>query len=84
MSLAHRAADDCRDVFAVAAALFKRADYAWAARGRAPEVALAAGSGAATADVSPGVTCIGRRHACSRTAVAVMQGIGSGMRIAVV
>ena len=39
MPLAHRAADDCRDVFAVAAALFKRADYAWAARGRAPEIA---------------------------------------------
>ena len=39
LPLLRRRADDCRDVFAVAAVLFKRADYAWAARGRAPEIA---------------------------------------------
>ena len=32
-----RAPDDCRGVFAVAAAMFDRADYAWAAGGPAPE-----------------------------------------------
>lgn len=44
MPLVQRAADDCRDVFAVAAALFKRADYAWVAQGRAPEIAWLMGS----------------------------------------
>src|SRR5690348_8745128 len=44
LPLLHRRADDCRDVFAVAAVLFRRADYAWAARGRAPEVAWIFGS----------------------------------------
>jgi hypothetical protein len=37
LPLADRAADDHRGVFAVAAALFGRADYAWAAGGLAPE-----------------------------------------------
>ncbi len=39
MPLANRGADDCRGVLAVAAAVFGRADYAWAAGGNAPEVA---------------------------------------------
>lgn len=39
LPLAQRAADDCRDVFSLAAVFFKRADYAWAARGASPEVA---------------------------------------------
>ena len=39
LPLLRRRADDCQDVFAAAAVLFKRADYAWAARGRAPEIA---------------------------------------------
>ena len=39
LRLAHRSADDCRDVFSVAAALFKRPDYAWAAHSLTPETA---------------------------------------------
>lgn len=39
-----RSPDDYRDVFAVAAALFKRPDYAWAARGPAPEAAWLLGA----------------------------------------
>lgn len=39
MPLAGRGADDCRGVLAVAAAIFGRSDYAWAAGGNAPEVA---------------------------------------------
>ncbi|MGE5624338.1 MAG: alginate lyase family protein [Bacillota bacterium] len=39
LPLSPRGADDCRDVLALSAAFFKRADYAWAARGRAPETA---------------------------------------------
>jgi len=38
LPLAQRAPQDFRGVFAVAAAFFGRADYAWAARGLAPEV----------------------------------------------
>ena len=38
MPLAQRHADDCRDVFSIAAVLFGRADYAWAAEGLTPEV----------------------------------------------
>lgn len=37
LPLAPRAADDYRDLFSTAAALFGRADYAWAAEGLAPE-----------------------------------------------
>jgi len=44
LPLLRRRADDCRDVFAAAAVLFKRADYAWAARGRVPELAWFFGS----------------------------------------
>ncbi len=39
LPLAQRGADDCRDVFSLAAVFFKRPDYAWAARGTSPEVA---------------------------------------------
>jgi hypothetical protein len=39
LSLAARGPDDCRGVIAVAAALFHRSDYAWAAGDLAPEVA---------------------------------------------
>jgi hypothetical protein len=45
LPLGRRTADDCRDVFAVAAAFFKRADYAWAARGPAAETAWLLGPG---------------------------------------
>lgn len=38
LPLAARETDDFRGVFAVAAAVFRRADYAWAARGEAAEV----------------------------------------------
>ncbi len=38
LPLVRRSAEDCRDVFALAAALFERPDYAWAARGAALEV----------------------------------------------
>ncbi len=38
MPLAQRRADDCRDVFSLAAVFFGRADYAWAADGLSPEV----------------------------------------------
>lgn len=38
MPLAAREADDCRGVLALAATVFKRSDYAWAAGGVAPEV----------------------------------------------
>ncbi len=38
LPLSARGADDCRDVFSVAAVLFKRADYAWAAGGPTPEL----------------------------------------------
>ncbi len=44
LPLAPRAADDARGVFAVAAVLFGRPDYAWAAGGLAPEVAWMFGS----------------------------------------
>jgi hypothetical protein len=37
LPLAPRFPDDCRGIFATAAALFARSDYAWAARGLAPE-----------------------------------------------
>ncbi|HEX5314272.1 MAG TPA: alginate lyase family protein [Gammaproteobacteria bacterium] len=39
LPLAPRAPDDCRELFALAAVLFSRADYAWAAGGPAPEIA---------------------------------------------
>jgi len=38
LPLTRRAPDDCRDVFALGAAWFRRADYAWAAEGEAAEV----------------------------------------------
>jgi Heparinase II/III-like protein/Heparinase II/III N-terminus len=38
LPLARRAPDDCRGLFAVAAAVFGRSDFAWAAGGLAPEV----------------------------------------------
>jgi len=38
LPFARRAPDDLRGVFALAAALFERADYAWAAGGPAPEL----------------------------------------------
>jgi hypothetical protein len=38
LPLARRVADDYRGVFALAAVVFKRPDYAWAANGMAPEV----------------------------------------------
>ena len=44
LPLAARAADDLRGVFAVAAAFFGRADYAWAAGEAAPETAWLLGS----------------------------------------
>jgi hypothetical protein len=44
LPLAQRVADDCRDVFSLAAAFFKRPDYAWAARGASPEVAWLLGT----------------------------------------
>ena len=44
MPLAQRHADDCRDVFSLAAVVFRRADYAWAAQGLTPEVAWLLGS----------------------------------------
>jgi heparinase II/III-like protein len=40
-----RASDDGRGVFALAAALFNRTDYAWAARGSAPETIWLLGPG---------------------------------------
>jgi hypothetical protein len=40
-----RAADDARGVFALAAAVFNRTDYAWAARGPAPETVWLLGPG---------------------------------------
>jgi hypothetical protein len=43
LSLAQRTPTDARDVFAVAAALFGRPDFAWAAEGFAPEVAWLTG-----------------------------------------
>ena len=51
LPLAPRAADDYRDLFSTAAALFGRADYAWAAEGLAPETLwlLATGTGLAMA-----------------------------------
>jgi hypothetical protein len=42
--LAAREPDDCRGVFAVAAAMFNRPDFAWAADGLAPEVVWMLGS----------------------------------------
>jgi len=47
LPLAPRAADDYRDLFSTAAALFGRADYAWAATGLAPETLWLLGSAAA-------------------------------------
>ncbi|MDN5864204.1 MAG: heparinase II/III family protein [Gammaproteobacteria bacterium] len=44
LPLAPRSPADCRDVFAVAAVLFGRNDYAWAAGGPAPEVAWLLGA----------------------------------------
>ena len=44
MPMAQRHADDCKDVFSVAAVVFGRADYAWAAQGLTPEVAWLLGS----------------------------------------
>ncbi|HEY3645393.1 MAG TPA: alginate lyase family protein [Gammaproteobacteria bacterium] len=44
MPLAQRHADDCKDVFSVAAVLFGRGDYAWAAGGLTPEVGWLMGS----------------------------------------
>ncbi|MGH8161995.1 MAG: alginate lyase family protein [Gammaproteobacteria bacterium] len=44
LPLVPRSADDCRDVFAVAAAWFGRSDYAWAAGGLTSEVAWLLGS----------------------------------------
>lgn len=41
---ARRTADDCRGVFSLAAAVFGRSDYAWAAGGLAPEVLWLLGS----------------------------------------
>jgi hypothetical protein len=38
LPLSRRAPNDCRGVFAVAAAFFGREDFAWASRGPAPEV----------------------------------------------
>lgn len=39
LPLAQRSAEDCRDVFSLAAVLYGRSDYAWAADGITPEVA---------------------------------------------
>jgi hypothetical protein len=47
LPLAQRHADDCRDVFSLAAVFFGRADYAWAADGVTPEVAWFFGSAGA-------------------------------------
>ncbi|HEY4128770.1 MAG TPA: alginate lyase family protein [Gammaproteobacteria bacterium] len=47
MPLAQRRADDCRDVFSLAAVFFGRADYAWAADGLMPEVVWFFGSAGA-------------------------------------
>jgi len=44
LPLAQRHADDCRDVFSLAAVFFGRADYAWAADGLTSEVAWFFGS----------------------------------------
>lgn len=44
LPLARRDADDFRDLFAVAAAWYRRADYAWAAEGEAPELFWLLGS----------------------------------------
>jgi Heparinase II/III-like protein/Heparinase II/III N-terminus len=44
MPLSRRSADDPRGLFGVAAVLFDRPDYAWAARGLVPEVAWLFGS----------------------------------------
>ncbi|HEY1771777.1 MAG TPA: alginate lyase family protein [Gammaproteobacteria bacterium] len=44
LPLAQRHADDCRDVFSLAAVFFGRADYAWASDGLTPEVAWFFGS----------------------------------------
>jgi hypothetical protein len=44
MPLAQRRADDCKDVFSLAAVVFDRADYAWAAQGLTPEVGWLLGS----------------------------------------
>lgn len=45
LPLMPRPPDDCRGVFALAAATFRRADYAWAARGENSEVAWIMGRG---------------------------------------
>lgn len=55
LPLVPRAADDYRGVFAVAAAVFRRADYAWAARGETGEVTWLMGRAGARilAELSP-------------------------------
>jgi hypothetical protein len=56
MPLAQRRADDCRDVFSLAAVFFGRADYAWAADGLTPEVVWFFGSAGARSFAALGET----------------------------